>query len=147
MYKKYLWVILPTSMYILSAWIDYQQQSNFVLTQCVTLTLSIHGIASLPSVYWQSEKAFDITGSIAILSMLVRTSTTTPPKARNSLLMILCACWSIRLGLFLLYRICTLHKDSRFTILKKNTKDFFSRLAIKCNLDIYHTPMCINCNL
>ena len=119
-------------------------------------TLAIHWLIGIPSIVSQTEKLFDITGSIAVWTMLllvIFTQTTTSTRAL--LLATLCAIWTTRLGIFLLLRI-QIHKvDKRFNDLKKSPIDFFNTwqlsaawtfITLMCALSAIISPKQVSLN-
>ena len=84
-----------------------------------SLSLVIQWLAFLPAYLLQSEKFFDITGSltyIAVASMALFFSQGL--DARSLLLWLLILIWAARLGIFLFLRIHKAGKDDRFDELK-----------------------------
>ena len=90
-----------------------------------SLSFCIHGLIGIPSVIWRSEKLYDITGTIAVWTMMIGMSTQTIiGMDRAGVLASLCLLWTTRLGLFLLLRIHRHRKDARFDQMKKNPWSF-----------------------
>ena len=85
----------------------------------------VHLLAAVPAIYYQTERFFDLTGMMAVLSMLVVTyyiQSALSPRA--VLLLVLCAIWSLRLGLFLFRRILQAGSDRRFDRIKSTPSQF-----------------------
>ena len=86
----------------------------------------VQWIAFIPSYILATEKFYDITGSItylgATLYTLLTASKVNPRQLVASILIIV---WTLRLGIFLLIRVHSLGKDSRFDKLKHQFVDFF----------------------
>ena len=90
----------------------------------------IHWIVFLPSYIAQTEKFFDITGTVAylfslLLTIYFLTITQNIIHVRSLTILILIFVWSIRLGYFLFSRITRDKVDKRFTNLKKSFSKFF----------------------
>lgn len=90
------------------------------------LTTSIvHLLSAVPAIYYQTERYFDLTGMVAVLSMLsVMYAIELPLAARSYLLLILCVIWSLRLGCFLFRRILQVGSDKRFHEIKSSPSQF-----------------------
>ena len=85
----------------------------------VGIAFLIQLIVFIPSYILQTEKFFDLTGSITyivVISLAVLLSTKI--DGRSILLLILVVIWAIRLGSYLFRRIHIAGKDSRFDDLK-----------------------------
>lgn len=87
----------------------------------------VHWIAFIPAYLKQTEKFYDLTGSITYLSVIglgVYLSGTT--DARALLVAGLVVIWTLRLGSFLFLRILQDGKDTRFDEIKPNAPRFFT---------------------
>lgn len=97
----------------------------------VGLAFLIQWLVFIPAYAFQTEKFFDITGSITyIISVgvaLCYSRYTAPLDARSILLAALVIVWAIRLGTFLFSRIQKAGKDDRFDEIKP---DFFRFLNV-----------------
>jgi len=89
----------------------------------VAAAFLIQWLAFLAAYIWQTEKYFDLMGSLTYISIIIFTfliSSTT--DVRSMVLTILVLIWAARLGTFLFRRIRKAGKDGRFDELKP---DFF----------------------
>ena len=87
----------------------------------------VHWIAFVPAYLMQTEKFYDLTGSITYLSVIglgVYLSKTTDTRAL--LIAGLVGVWTLRLGSFLFLRIMQDGKDTRFDEIKPNAPRFFT---------------------
>jgi len=85
----------------------------------VGIAFLINWIAFIPAFQQQTEKFYDITGTVTFLSVTAAALLLSPVvDARSLLLAGLVAVWSIRLGTFLFSRIHAAGKDGRFDALK-----------------------------
>lgn len=103
-----------------------------IFTTCVGLTFLINWLAFIPAYIFQTEKFYDLTGSltyisIAVFAYLMSDSVDT----RALLLLALVVIWATRLGSFLLTRIMRDGKDSRFDKIKPNFLRFLNAWTIQ----------------
>lgn len=92
---------------------------------CIALTFLIQWIALIPAYIFQSEKFYDLTGSITYIAVsltAVLLSGKTDPRAY--LLLALVLIWAVRLGTFLFTRILQSGKDRRFDEIKPSFMRF-----------------------
>ncbi len=83
------------------------------------LAFVIQWIVFIPAYLNKTEKYYDLTGSIAYLSViLMAVLLSAPVSTRSLLLLVLIATWTIRLGSFLFIRIQRAGEDRRFAELK-----------------------------
>ncbi len=92
----------------------------------VGLTFLIQWLAFIPAYLLQSEKFFDLTGSITFILVTIMAVLFTPVvDSRSILLLALVLIWAIRLGTFLFRRIHKAGKDTRFDRIKPSFISFF----------------------
>lgn len=88
---------------------------------CVILAFAINWIAFIPAFIFQTEKFFDLTGSITYITVAVVAVLLSPVRdARTFIVLALIIIWAARLGAFLFKRILKEGKDGRFDELKPN---------------------------
>lgn len=88
---------------------------------CVFLAFAINWIAFIPAYIFQTEKFFDLTGSITYISVSILGFVfSTVHDARTLIVVVLVLIWALRLGTFLFRRILKEGKDGRFDDLKPN---------------------------
>lgn len=124
--KKWLpLIIIPALMLVFSLYLD-RSTTGHAMLYCAISTLCIHIMIGLPSVYHQSERFYDLTGTIAVLGLLMTSAqySPSPLSARSMLLIALCLLWTLRLGGFLFFRIVKHKKDSRFDQIKTDPIQF-----------------------
>ena len=85
-----------------------------------SLVFIIHLFIFIPSYLKRTEKFFDFTGMIAylsviLLSLYLKYSITGSIDFESIIIAILVSIWSLRLGIFLFYRILRTGKDDRFS--------------------------------
>jgi steroid 5-alpha reductase family enzyme len=92
---------------------------------CALLTFVINWLAFVPAYLFQTERYFDLTGSITYLSLvLVALVLRGEADSRALLLGGLVAIWALRLGIFLFTRILREGSDRRFDALKPSLVRF-----------------------
>jgi steroid 5-alpha reductase family enzyme len=103
-----------------------------VFSLLVGLAFVIQWLVFVPAYKFQTEKFFDITGSITYITLVVMAILLSPnPDARSILLATLVVIWALRLGSFLFTRIRTAGKDDRFDELKPSFLRFLNVWTIQ----------------
>ncbi|MEL7399718.1 MAG: DUF1295 domain-containing protein [Pseudomonadota bacterium] len=131
---KFLTVTLAIGA--LLAWAGSWQGLMFngwpVFALSVLLAFVIQWVVFIPAFIWQTERYFDLTGSLTYLSVigfsLVLTGKT---DIRTLLLATMVAIWAVRLGSFLFARISQDGSDSRFDAIKPNFWRFLSTWTLQ----------------
>ncbi|MHA1995975.1 MAG: DUF1295 domain-containing protein [Candidatus Hodarchaeales archaeon] len=96
-----------------------------LFTLGVAIAFIIQWIAFIPAYLKQTEKFFDLTGSVTYSLVIIVTVLLSPKiDTRTILLMILVLIWAIRLGSFLFRRVMKAGEDERFRELKKSSIRF-----------------------
>ena len=91
---------------------------------CVALAFIIQWIAFIPAYALQTEKFFDLTGSVTYVVTLVAALILGEGDPRSMLLALLIAIWAVRLGSFLFSRIHADGSDRRFDRIKPSFSMF-----------------------
>ena len=103
-----------------------------VFAGVVALAFVIQWVAFVPAYILQTERFFDITGSITyVLVAGTAVALTGRLDARSLLLLSLVTIWAIRLGSFLFQRILRAGKDARFDDLKPSITRFLMTWTIQ----------------
>ncbi len=101
----------------------------------VGLAFLIQWLVFIPAYIYQTEKYFDITGSITYLIVtgvaLCYSRYSVPLDTRSILVAALVAAWAVRLGTFLFSRIRKAGKDDRFDDIKPNFLRFLNVWTIQ----------------
>ena len=98
----------------------------------VGLAFLIQWLVFIPSYLKQTEKFFDLTGSLTYISVITLALVmSTGVDARSILLWALVVVWALRLGTFLFRRIRREGKDDRFDALKPNFLRFLNVWTIQ----------------
>ena len=92
---------------------------------CVALAFIIQWVAFIPAYIKQTEKLYDLVGSITYLSLIWIAVLASPVvDARAILLLVIVSVWAIRLGSFLFRRVRAAGEDRRFRDIKKSFSRF-----------------------
>ena len=96
----------------------------------VFLAFAIQWIAFIPAYIFQTEKFYDLTGSLTYLSVIWYSLTYSSEyfanlNPANLLIVILITSWALRLGSFLFMRIHKDGEDKRFRTIKPSATQFF----------------------
>lgn len=103
-----------------------------VFAICVALAFIIQWIAFIPAYILQTEKFFDLTGSITFISVVTCAALLTPVvDSRSLLLLAMVIIWAARLGYFLFTRIRAAGEDRRFRDLKTSFARFLLTWTIQ----------------
>lgn len=118
------------------AWAGSQGGSLFMgiplFALVVALAFLIQWLAFIPAYLRQTEKFYDITGSITYISIITLAVIFSPRiDARSIILWALVVVWAVRLGSFLFRRIQKAGKDDRFDELKPSFIRFLNVWTIQ----------------
>ena len=110
----------------------------------ILLIFSIQWISFIPAYIFQTEKFFDLTGSITYLTTVIAALYITDSGKIADYVIVLCVViWAIRLGSFLFMRIHKAGEDRRFREIKTN----FTRFFMTWTLQGMWVSMCLLCVL
>ena len=110
----------------------------------ILLIFCIQWISFIPAFIFQTEKFYDLTGSITYLTAVFYTLYVTGSNNLSDLIIVACvAIWAIRLGSFLFMRIHKAGEDRRFRTIKPN----FTRFLMTWTLQGMWVSMCLLCVL
>ena len=106
-----------------------------VLLYCVLISFTIHLIIFIPSAIMKNEKFYDFTGMIAYLSIIIfalqqKYTQIHSIDIYSLVLSLLISIWTLRLGIFLFYRVLKVGEDIRFKDVKNNALKFFVWFSI-----------------
>ena len=107
---------------------------SVIVKNAVLLAYVIHWIAYIPAYVFQTEKFYDLTGSVTYLSVIwfvfLSTYQSISLNFGNLILVLLISIWTIRLGLFLFMRIHKAGEDKRFRTIKTSASQFFMTFTL-----------------
>ena len=103
---------------------------NDLVKHAVLLAFVINWIAYIPAYFLQTEKFYDLTGTITYLTVIWTTYALSSAKfssfpVGNLILVLLISVWAARLGSFLFMRIHKDGEDKRFRTIKTSASQFF----------------------
>jgi len=103
-----------------------------VFALCVGLIFIIQWLAFSVAYVLQSEKFYDLTGSLTYITITVLAVILSPQvDARTILLLLLIVIWAARLGSFLFLRIHKAGKDARFDTIKPSFPRFLNAWTLQ----------------
>jgi steroid 5-alpha reductase family enzyme len=114
-----------------------------VFALCALLCFVLNWAVFVPSYLAQTERYYDLTGSITYLSVIALGVGLSDHDPRALLLALLVAAWSIRLGSFLFARIRRDGSDGRFDALKPD----FTRFLMAWTLQGLWVLLTVSCAL
>ncbi|MRR12276.1 DUF1295 domain-containing protein, partial [bacterium] len=98
----------------------------------ITIAFMIQIVAFFPAFLTQSERFYDLTGSLTYISMTSLAAVLGwPLTARSALLALLVTVWAARLGAFLFRRVRRSGKDSRFDDIKPSFVRFLNAWVLQ----------------
>ncbi len=104
------------------------------ITSAVLIIFLIHLLVFIPSYYYQTEKFFDLTGTVSYVSSVLfiffKSNTVESINLGSLVLSTFIIIWSLRLGTFLFLRIKKAGKDRRFNQIKKSFSWFFMTFSV-----------------
>ena len=110
----------------------------------IFLIFLIQWISFIPAFIFQTEKFFDLFGSLTYLTAILYTLHVTGSTRLSDYIIVGCiAVWAIRLGSFLFLRIHKAGEDRRFRTIKPN----FTRFLMTWTLQGMWVSMCLLCVL
>lgn len=124
-------IVVATGITLLAAWAGAQGTVKSaggwpLLVLCAGLAMAVQWLVFLPAYALQTEKFFDLAGSLTYLALLyVAGHYSGPLELADKLLLAMCAAWALRLGTFLAWRIHQDGQDQRFTYIKPSFVRFW----------------------
>ena len=126
--KWYVNLLISIIVFFVGTGIAYLTGSYIVLN-AVILAFLIQWVAYIPAYTFQTEKFYDLTGTLTYLSVVWFTYMLSNPagelKIGNLILALLISIWAVRLGSFLFLRIHKAGEDKRFRTIKPSASQFF----------------------
>ena len=100
-----------------------------IVMQAVMLAFLIQWVAYIPAYIFQTEKFYDLTGSLSYLTVIwfvfFSSNNLSGLNIQNLIVVTLISIWAIRLGTFLFGRIHKDGEDKRFRTIKTSASQFF----------------------
>ena len=126
--KSFLNILFATIAFSFTMTIAYLAKSDIVM-QAVILAFLIQWVAYIPAYIFQTEKFYDLTGSLSYLTVIwfvfFSSNNLSGLNIQNLIVVTLISIWAIRLGTFLFGRIHKDGEDKRFRTIKTSASQFF----------------------
>lgn len=103
-----------------------------VFAVCLAVAFAVQWAAFVPAYLLQTERFYDITGSLTYIGVTLLAVVLSPASdARSVLLLTLVVIWAVRLGSYLSVRIRRSGKDERFDAIKSSLPRFLSAWTLQ----------------
>ena len=103
-----------------------------VFALCVALAFVIQWVAFVPAYLLQTERFFDLTGSLTYIVVTVAAVVLSAgADDRSALLLVMVLIWALRLGSYLFLRIRKAGTDSRFDVIKPSFPRFLNTWTLQ----------------
>ncbi len=126
--KWYVNLLISIIVFFIATGIAYLTGSYIVLN-AVILAFLIQWVAYIPAYTFQTEKFYDLTGTLTYLTVVwftyMLSNSAGELKVGNLILALLISIWAVRLGSFLFLRIHKAGEDKRFRTIKPSASQFF----------------------
>ena len=126
--KSFLNILFAAIEFSFTMTIAYLAKSDIVM-QAVLLAFLIQWVAYIPAYIFQTEKFYDLTGSLSYLTVIwfvfFSSNNLSGLNIQNLIVVTLISVWAIRLGTFLFGRIHKDGEDKRFRTIKTSASQFF----------------------
>lgn len=126
--KSFLNILFAAIAFSFTIIIAYLAKSDIVM-QAVMLAFLIQWVAYIPAYIFQTEKFYDLTGSLSYLTVIwfvfFSSNNLSGLNIQNLIVVTLISIWAIRLGTFLFGRIHKDGEDKRFRTIKTSASQFF----------------------
>ena len=126
--KSFLNILFAAIAFSFTMTIAYLAKSDIVM-QAVMLAFLIQWVAYIPAYIFQTEKFYDLTGSLSYLTVIwfvfFSSNNLSGLNIQNLIVVTLISIWAIRLGTFLFGRIHKDGEDKRFRTIKPAASQFF----------------------
>ena len=126
--KSFLNILFATLAFSVCVLIAYFTNSDIVLN-AVILAFLIQWVAYIPAYLFQTEKFYDLTGSLTYLTVIwfvyFSSGQMNEFNTQSLLVTVLISLWAVRLGSFLFSRIHKDGEDKRFRTIKTSASQFF----------------------
>ncbi len=126
--KSFLNILFAAIAFSFTMTIAYLAKSDIVM-QAVMLAFLIQWVAYIPAYIFQTEKFYDLTGSLSYLTVIwfvfFSSNNLSGLNIQNLIVVTLISIWAIRLGTFLFGRIYKDGEDKRFRTIKTSASQFF----------------------
>ena len=127
--KSIINLIISIAVFLFAVFIAGATEIDIVL-KAVVLAFTIQWVAFLPAYIFQTEKFYDLTGSLTYLTVMwyalaLTSNHFSDLSISNITIVLLITIWALRLGSFLFMRIHKDGEDKRFRTIKPSATQFF----------------------
>ena len=126
--KWYVNLLISIIVFFVGTGIAYLTGS-YIVFNAVILAFLIQWVAYIPAYTFQTEKFYDLTGTLTYLTVVwftyMLSNSAGELKIGNLILALLISIWAVRLGSFLFLRIHKAGEDKRFRTIKPSASQFF----------------------
>jgi len=127
--SKLINILISIAAFLFAAYIASATGIDLVV-KVVFLAFAIQWVAFIPAYVFQTEKFYDLTGSLTYLSVIwvslaLTSEVFTKLNGANIAIVLLITMWALRLGTFLFLRIHKDGEDKRFRSIKPSATQFF----------------------
>jgi len=127
--KSIINLIISIAVFLFAVFIAGATEIDIVL-KAVVLAFTIQWVAFLPAYIFQTEKFYDLTGSLTYLTVMwyalaLTSNHFSDLSISNITIVLLITIWALRLGSFLFMRIHKDGEDKRFRSIKPSPSQFF----------------------
>jgi len=103
-----------------------------VFALCVAIAFAIQWLAFIPAYRLQTERFYDLTGSLTYITVTIVAVVLGPtPDTRSYVVLALVLIWAVRLGSYLFRRIRKAGKDDRFDAIKPSFIRFLNAWTLQ----------------
>jgi steroid 5-alpha reductase family enzyme len=103
-----------------------------VFALCVAIAFAIQWLAFIPAYRLQTERFYDLTGSLTYITVTIVAVVLGPtPDTRSYVVLALVLIWAVRLGTYLFRRIRKAGKDDRFDAIKPSFIRFLNAWTLQ----------------
>jgi steroid 5-alpha reductase family enzyme len=134
--KTIINILIATAVGLGTAWAGGRNGSAYgpisVLLLCAILAFAVNWLVYIPAAAAQTEKYYDLTGSLTYLTVIaVACYLSAPLDLRAGMVAVMVAVWAMRLGSFLFRRIHADGKDVRFDQIKTKPLKFLQAWTLQ----------------
>ena len=134
--KPIITILIATAVGLGTAWAGGQNGSAYgsisVFLLCAILAFAVNWLVYIPAAAAQTEKYYDLTGSLTYLTVIAFACYLSAPlDLRAGMVAVMVAVWAMRLGSFLFRRIHADGKDVRFDQIKTKPLTFLQAWTLQ----------------
>jgi len=149
--NKVINIVISTVAFLVAVLLANATGIDLVL-KVVFIAFALQWIAFIPAYVFQTEKFYDLMGSITYLSVMWFSLASTSEQftvlnGANIAIVLLITLWALRLGTFLFMRIHKDGEDKRFRSIKPSATQIFYDMDSSRSMGLHVFNVCINCHI